>query len=460
MKLLRYVLALAATSRSDAFILSIRKAEFARPAVTLPFPDAPFQEKTPSEPVLPREDTWIASLDYNSFGNEVFLLGEELKQAQDESDVTHLNTVVLWRNLCAAFGLATVWMTPNPLTVAALSTWTYSSWAMIGHHVLHNGYSKVSDFNSKGFAVGSFKRRALDWFDWMKPEAWNLEHNKLHHYRLNELNDPDLVQRNVGFLRDSPVPLLLKYAVVSLIVPVWKWFFYAPNTFKELQIASWKKENSEFPDAFDQQESATVLTLLAPLQRFSGLQKVVPPLTFFASVVGPFFVARFVLLPLFLSTVFPGSGLAFNAFINLVLAEGLTNAHAFLTIVTNHCGNDLYTFRDAVKPRSPSFYVRQIVGSANYRTGGNLNDFLHGWLNYQIEHHVWPDLSMKQYQIAAPRLKAICEKHGVPYVQESVFTRLRKTVDVMVGRSTMREFPVDYEPARDKLVAADAGTVQ
>lgn len=39
----------------------------------------------------------------------------------------------------------------------------------------------------------------------------------------------------------------------------------------------------------------------------------------------------------------------------------------------------------------------------------------------QIEHHLWPDLSMLSYQKAAPLVKAICEKHQVPYVQQSVF---------------------------------------
>ena len=96
--------------------------------------------------------------------------------------------------------------------------------------------------------------------------------------------------------------------------------------------------------------------------------------------------------------------------------------------------------------------MRQIIGSTNYATGTDPIDFSHGWLNYQIEHHVWPDLSMLQYQKGAPKLKAICEKHGVPYVQENVFERLRKTVDIMVGKTTMRVFPSKgYEPASDKV---------
>jgi ribosomal protein L7Ae-like RNA K-turn-binding protein len=44
---------------------------------------------------------------------------------------------------------------------------------------------------------------------------------------------------------------------------------------------------------------------------------------------------------------------------------------------------------------------------------------------------------MRAYQNMQPRVKAVCEKYGVPYVQESVFTRLGQLVDVMVGKRTM-----------------------
>ena len=109
--------------------------------------------------------------------------------------------------------------------------------------------------------------------------------------------------------------------------------------------------------------------------------------------------------------------------------------------------------------------MRAVTSSANFRTANgvredgaarpvhgftaDLNDLMHGWLNYQIEHHVWPDLSMLSYQKAAPELRAICEKYGVPYVQESVFKRLKKTADVMVGAASMRKFDRAWELERD-----------
>ena len=87
------------------------------------------------------------------------------------------------------------------------------------------------------------------------------------------------------------------------------------------------------------------------------------------------------------------------------------------------------------------FDLRQVLSSANYRTGGDANDFAHGFLNYQTEHHCWPTLSMRSYQRGAPLLREICARHGVPYTQESVWERTRKTVSVMVGASSMRLWP-------------------
>ena len=99
--------------------------------------------------------------------------------------------------------------------------------------------------------------------------------------------------------------------------------------------------------------------------------------------------------------------------------------------------------------RSPSFYLRQTISSVNFGMGTDPIDFVHGWLNYQIEHHLWPDLSMLSYQRAAPIVKSICKKYGVPYVQHNVWWRLKKTVDISVGNTSMRRFPVEYDSRED-----------
>ena len=71
------------------------------------------------------------------------------------------------------------------------------------------------------------------------------------------------------------------------------------------------------------------------------------------------------------------------------------------------------------------------------------------------EHHCYPQLSMLSYQKAAPQLRAICEKHNVPYVQQNVFRRLVKTANIMVGKTSMRPFDASCEYGPDAFRWAD-----
>ena len=71
---------------------------------------------------------------------------------------------------------------------------------------------------------------------------------------------------------------------------------------------------------------------------------------------------RFVLLPAPL-LLLPGGlgGASFGrALAHLALADVLTNLHSFVTIVTNHCGDDLYRFETSCPPNSAEFYLRQV----------------------------------------------------------------------------------------------------
>lgn len=399
---------------------------------------------------------WIRNMDYDGFAAEVTALGKELQKEGGQDDVDHLNKILSWRDFAAILGVATMWLPLNPISVVALSTWTYASWTMVAHHTCHGGYNRVDagKFNSRGFALGNIMRRISDWGDWMLPEAWNVEHNRLHHYHTSEDLDPDLVENNLQFLREMKIPMPLKYIIVAGMMPIWKWFYYAPNTFKELQINQYRIEGKPLPSGIVPTQSVTMKGMFFPSDPAeAAMRELVNPQLFFQKVFAPFFISRFILLPAPLLLIpVVGPELFRHALFNLIVAELLTNIHGFVTIVTNHAGEDLYKFDDEIKPKSGSFYVRQIVSSVNFKTGTDPIDFSHGWLNYQIEHHVWPDLSMLQYQKGAPKLKAICEKYDVPYVQESVWTRVCKTVDIMVGKTSMKTFPTEYEPKKDKAL--------
>jgi fatty acid desaturase len=420
--------------------------------------------------VLAPEDEWISKVDHDAFKEDVKNLGKQLAEAQGTDDVAHLKKIMAWTRACSVVGMATCWYAINPISIYLLSLGIMVRWTCIGHHVCHGGFDKCSkgEYSRFKFGVGSLYRRCVDWLDWMLVEAWNTEHNQLHHYHLGESGDPDLVERNLELIRDMPrwtAPL--KYAAVLWMMVTWKWFYYSPNTFKMLKINEARRRGQPLNYTEKEMEEPCVI-----LSWSTGLyRKFFTNVEFFGRVLGPFFVGRFVATPaLAAAAVYAGAtalaaasapadlarAAAISCVINLALGELLTNAWAFLVVATNHCGSDLYRFEGHATPRSPSFYLRQTISSVNFRTGGaeggfvaDLVDFSQGWLNYQIEHHLWPDLSMRSYQKAQPLVKAICKKHGVPYFQEHVFTRLGRTVDIIVGNTTMRRFPTAYHHVPD-----------
>ena len=416
---------------------------------------------------LSKEDEWLKSFDYEGFTTEIRELGKKLSAAQDQSDVDHLNYMILWSNICAAVGLLTMgFIRYNPISILGLSLYAFSRWTMIAHHTCHGGYENCHpEAKNRGrwsrftFGLGNLWRRWNDWFDWMMPEAWNVEHNNRHHYNLSEITDPDLVEQNSQTIREMQAPMFLKYLNVSALVVTWKWMYYAPNTYKELKLAHMRRTGQVIPPHIEAEQPVLIGSIIKSV--LSG-GKIYPEATYFYSlfelltiVLLPYLVIHFFITPLPWLLVGKYMGATeddsidttfyWNAVVNLFLAELLTNAHGFLAVVTNHAGDDMYRFRKPCRPFSGSFYLRQVLASVDYNMGTNLIDFLHGWLNYQIEHHMWPNLSMKQYQISAPQVKAICNKYGVPYVQENVFKRLKKTTDIMVGKTSMRWFPEQYE---------------
>ena len=295
-----------------------------------------------------------------------------------------------------------------------LSLGRSTRWLMM-HHVGHRGYDKVpgvpAKYTGKVFAHG--KRRFLDWADWMRPEAWIYEHNVLHHFNTGEELDPDLIERNTEALRNSSLPMPLRHALVGLLALTWRASYYAPNTMR-----TWRARHHDANAPRTKQRDREDLLAL------------------WTDCYLPYATLNFAILPaLFLPIAGPWG--AFSAFVNSLGAVALPNLHTVLVVGPNHTGDDLYRFEDRPADKA-DFFLRQVLGSVNYATGGDVRDFAHLWLNYQIEHHLWPDLPMRQYQIVQPKVRALCEKHGIPYLQESVWTRAKKMVDIAVGKTSMR----------------------
>lgn len=371
---------------------------------------------------MTRPSPELAAVDFAGFAREIRSIRARILPTVSRTDFEHLRRVERWGRICTAFGYATAWIFVNPLSALLISQGNLTRW-MLMHHIGHGGYDRVPGvpwrYTSQGFAAG--RRRFVDWLDWIAPDAWKFEHNILHHLHTGDRHDPDLVERLTTFLRVSRLSRPARYLVIAGVAVTWKIVYYAPNTLFHLQQSRAGSSN-----AVDRRPLG-FLSLFNPFSE-GGAE-------FWRRCLLPYGFMRFVVLPAaFLPLGWTAAGWVLA---NSILAEALTNLHSFLIVAPNHCGEDVYRF-DETKQSSAEYYARQVLGSVNYATGTDTIDFSQAWLNYQIEHHLWPDVPLLKYRQLQPQTKALCEAYGLPYTQERVFTRAGKLLDVMAGRRSMK----------------------
>ena len=382
---------------------------------------------------MKNEYTPYESVDKEKLKNEIEEIKKHLKP--NKEDLKHLKKMILWTRMSFYSGFLLIALMiflryATDIEISSFIFWSisilgaivigfanFSKWANVAHPILHGAYDRIENVPKKytkdGFAKGY--RRYIDWLDWIKPEAWSYEHNIMHHYHLGEDYDPDNVEINLQWLHKKKIPMFFKYAIVYTFAAFWKIAYYAPNTQRILHN---KNKN---PDEIRAQK-----------YEFSPFTKREKEL--WKEYILPYGIFQFIILPsLFLPF---GIDAFFDAFILMVIAEIYANLHSFLVIVPNHSAEDIYQFSSPHKSQG-EYYLRQIMGSVNYNTGNDFIDFLQGFLNYQIEHHLFPNMPNSYYQKMQPIVKEICKNHNIEYRQESVFKRIFMTIDLMVGKTKL-----------------------
>jgi fatty acid desaturase len=98
------------------------------------------------------------------------------------------------------------------------------------------------------------------------------------------------------------------------------------------------------------------------------------------------------------------------------LANLLRNLWAYAVICCGHFadGAEKFTPEALEDETKPHWYLRQMLGSANFRAGPVMA-FMSGNLCYQIEHHLYPDIPSNRYATIAERVRAVCAKYELPY---------------------------------------------
>jgi fatty acid desaturase len=115
------------------------------------------------------------------------------------------------------------------------------------------------------------------------------------------------------------------------------------------------------------------------------------------------------------------------------VANLLRNLWAYAVICCGHFadGAEKFTPEALDGETKPRWYMRQMLGSANFHAGPVMA-FMSGNLCYQIEHHLYPDLPSNRYAQIAERVQAACARYGLPYTTGSLARQYLLTLRTIV----------------------------
>ncbi|WP_433535507.1 fatty acid desaturase family protein [Micromonospora sp. CA-249363] len=122
-------------------------------------------------------------------------------------------------------------------------------------------------------------------------------------------------------------------------------------------------------------------------------------------------------LALLLAVMSPGKALLFAA-----VHQGLWGLYMGCAFAPNHKGMPMPTAQDEL-----DFLRKQVLTSRNVR-GSRLVDTALGGLNYQIEHHLFPNMPRANLRRAQPIVRAYCAEQGISYTETGLVESYRQAL--------------------------------
>ncbi len=263
----------------------------------------------------------------------------------------------------AFFALGDSWA---QIAVAALLAVAFAQLALVAHDIAHRQVFRSRRHSElAGRLVGNLGiGMSYGW--WM--EKHTRHHANPNHEDLDPDVSPDIVVWSTDQARAS--------RGLARFVGRWQAFLFFPLlTLEGFNL-----------------HASSVRALRRPGFRRRGLE---------AALLGAHFAGYLAALLLVLS---PARALVF-----LAVHQGLFGIYLGCTFAPNHKGMPTLTGDDR-----PDFLRRQVLTSRNVR-GGRLVDAALGGLNYQIEHHLFPNMPTPNLRRAQPMVRAYCRELGIRY---------------------------------------------
>jgi NADPH-dependent stearoyl-CoA 9-desaturase len=364
-------------------------------------------------------------------GREFQAIHDEVFDSLGERDAKYITSIIgLQRRLAAAGRAVLLASRHRPAWVAGttmLSLAKILENMEIGHNVLHGQWDWMNhpEINSSTW----------DWDTASTSEAWKHSHNFIHHTYTNVIEK----DRDLGYeiMRIDPAqpwhPVYLLQPLYNLLLMAFFEWGVAVHDLdftairagdkdikqvrRELKGIAGKARTQIVKDYVAWPLMSGVVSLLVDLgltsarrartrrARFKDALQRVNPRTPSRSTLVRELVERRSFREPFRSTFWAD----FTA--NIV-----RNVWAHMIIFCGHFPDGTYTFTEEEYEHETKggWYLRQLHGAANI-DGGDVFHVLSGNLGFQIEHHLYPDMPSSRYQEIAPRVREVCERHGLQY---------------------------------------------
>jgi fatty acid desaturase len=265
------------------------------------------------------------------------------------------------------------------LVTAAYLAVVFTQLAFLGHDAGHRQLFRSRRANDRVGLVHANLLAGVS-FGW-----WVGKHNRHHTNPNHEDLDPDISITALAFTADQASS---RHGLVRLMARHQAWLFFPLLLLEAAHLH---------------------LASIKAVLRGSGRANTVEGLLLLAHVAGYLTALVWVLSPL--------QALAF-----VVVQQGLFGLYLGCSFAPNHKGMPILTDADQL-----DFLRRQVLTSRNVR-GSRLVDLVLGGLNYQIEHHLFPNMPRPNLRHAQPLVRAFCAQHGLPYTEASLFASYAEAV--------------------------------
>lgn len=256
------------------------------------------------------------------------------------------------------------------LVVAVILAMVSTQFAFVGHDAGHQQIFRSRRANDLvGRIHGAITGISYQW--------WVGKHNRHHANPNHEGSDPDI---DIPALAFSPEQARNKRGLLRWVAK-YQAFLFFPMLLAEAVMLRISSFQAALRREVRSSASETVLLVL--------------------NTVGYLAIVFGVLSPL-------------KAVLFILVHQGVMGVYLGCAFAPNHKGMPI------VPPdQRLDFLRRQVLTSRNI-TGGRWVDVLLGGLNYQIEHHLFPNMPRPNLRRVQPIVQRFCQERGIPYTQCSL----------------------------------------